>query len=103
MSNVKNETMDTSTVCEMFEEVKVLIAKQLKTLEELCLKSASVSESAPTPLPKKGRKSRRWRRKLDSVSEKLSHPLKHHHTLDFMGNRALIALVVAIGALFVSL
>jgi len=103
MSNVKNETMDTSMVCEMFEEVKELTAKQLKAIEELCSKSASVSESAPALAPEDGQKIETLAEKLDGVSEKLSRPLKHHHTLDFMGNKALITLVATVGALLVSL
>jgi hypothetical protein len=41
--------------------------------------------------------------KLDAVNEKLDRPLKHRHAIDFMGNQALIVLVVAITGLFVSL
>jgi len=103
MSNVKNETMDFSTVCEMFEEVKALQSRQLKAIDELSSKSASVSESAPALAPEDGLRIETLAEKLDGVSEKLSRPLKHHHTLDFMGNKALIALVAAVLALLVSL
>jgi hypothetical protein len=41
--------------------------------------------------------------KLDAVSDKLDRPLKHRHAIDFMGNRALIVLAVAITGLLVSL
>jgi hypothetical protein len=41
--------------------------------------------------------------KLDTVNEKLDRPLKHRHAIDFMGNRALIVLVVAITGLLISL
>jgi len=107
MSNVKNETMDFSTVCEMFEEVKELQAKQLKAIEEMRSKSVPTSETvaalAPALAPEDGKRIETLAEKLDGVSEKLGRPLRHHHTLDFMGNRALIALASAIGALLVSL
>jgi hypothetical protein len=37
------------------------------------------------------------------VSEQLGRPLKHHHTIDFMGNWALISLVLTVGAFIASL
>jgi len=101
MSNKKtkeNEAIDTSKVYEMFEEIKDLVTEFTAAL-------ASTSESVPVPAldPEDGKRIETLAEKLDGVSEKLDHPLRHHHTLDFMGNRALIALVVAVGALLVSL
>ncbi|MDR2936247.1 MAG: hypothetical protein LBU80_02765 [Rikenellaceae bacterium] len=40
---------------------------------------------------------------MPAASSQLDRPLGHHHTLDFMGNRALIALMAAFWALIVSL
>jgi len=99
MSNKKTEengTIDTSKVYEMFEEIKDLVTEFTAALD-------TTPESAPALDPEDGKRIETLTEKLDSVSEKLSHPLKHHHTLDFMGNRALIVLVEAVGALLVSL
>jgi len=99
MSNKKTEengTIDTSKVYEMFEEIKDLITEFTATL-------APTSESAPALDPEDGKRIETLTDKLDAVSGKLDRPLKHYHTLDFMGNRALIALVATVCALIVSL
>lgn len=105
MSTQKNETMDASTVYTMFEEIKELLAKQLTAMLEM--KSTSGIEPSATSTPalgsEDGKKIETLTDKLDTVSEQLARPLRHHHTLDFMGNRALIALVVATTAFLVSL
>jgi hypothetical protein len=64
-----------------------------------------VPVSTPTPLldTEDTAVIERMTRSLDEVREKLDRPLRHHHTLDFMSNKALIVLVTAIAALFVSL
>ncbi|MDR2911715.1 MAG: hypothetical protein LBV38_00210 [Alistipes sp.] len=97
--------MDASTVYTMFEEIKELLAKQLTAMLEM--KSTSGIEPSATSTPalgsEDGKKIETLTDKLDTVSEQLARPLRHHHTLDFMGNRALIALVVATTAFLVSL
>jgi hypothetical protein len=108
MNNKKseeNDKIEVSNVYEMFEEVKALEEKQLTSIEKLCSKLATVSESESTPAltPEDGQKIETLAEKLNSVGEKLDRPLRHHHTLDFMGNRALIGLAAAVGAFLVSL
>ena len=104
MSTENNESMDSSHVYIMFEEVKENQAKQLTAIEKLQSQPAqTLTESAPALAPEDGEKIETLTEKLDRVDEKLDRPLKHHHTLDFMGNRALIALVLAVGALIASL
>jgi hypothetical protein len=100
--NVKSqedETMDTGKVYTMFEDVKALLTKLV------------AAQATPTPIPEPalainpedGEKIEMLTEKLDRVDEKLDRPLKHHHTIDFMSNWALIALVAAVGVLFFSL
>ena len=107
--NVKTqeeETMDTGKVYTMFEEIKENQVKQLTAIEKLQSQPApTLTESALAPAltPEDGEKIETLTAKLDRVDEKLNLPLKHHHTLDFMGNWALIALVLAVGAFIVSL
>ncbi len=103
MSTENNDTMDSSQVYTMFEEVKENQAKQLTVIEKMFSKLVPAS-AAYTPAldPVDGEKIETLTEKLDRVDEKLNLPLKHHHTLDFMGNRALIALVLAV-ALIASL
>jgi hypothetical protein len=91
--------MDTGKVYTMFEEVKALLTKSAAAQA----KSAPAPEPAPAFGPEDGEKIETLTVKLDTVSEKLDRPLKHHHTIDFMGNWALIALVAAVGVLFISL
>ncbi len=105
--NVKtqeDETMDTGKVYTMFEEIKENQAKQLTAIEKLQSQPAPTSaESTPALDPEDGEKIETLTAKLDSMGEKLDRPLRHHHTIDFMGNRALIALVLTVGALIASL
>ncbi len=108
MSNNKNgkaeepDKMDAPEVYTMFEEVKIKLAK-IEAAQQAQAKTTTASESAPALTPEDGEKIETLTAKLDRVDERLSLPLKHHHTLDFMGNRALIALVLAVGALIASL
>jgi hypothetical protein len=100
--NVKSqedETMDTGKVYAMFEDVKALLTKLVAAQAN----PTPIPEPAPAINPENGEKIETLTTKLDTVSEKLDRPLKHHHTIDFMGNWALIALVAAVGVLFVSL
>ncbi len=105
--NVKtqeDETMDTGKVYTMFEEIKENQVKQLTAIEKLQSQPApTLTESAPALPPEDGEKIETLTEKLDRVDEKLNLPLKHHHTIDFMSNWALIALILAVGALFASL
>ncbi len=105
--NVKTqeeETMDTGKVYTMFEEIKENQAKQLTAIEKLQSQPVpTLMESAPALAPEDGEKIETLTTKLDTVSEKLDRPLKHHHTIDFMSNWALIALVMVVGALIASL
>ncbi len=105
--NVKtqeDETMDTGKVYTMFEEIKENQAKQLTAIEKLQSQPATtLTESTPALTSEDGEKIETLTAKLNRVDEKLNLPLKHHHTIDFMGNRALIALVIAVGALIASL
>ncbi len=105
--NVKtqeDETMDTGKVYTMFEEIKENQAKQLTAIEKLQSQPVlTLMESAPALAPEDGEKIETLTEKLDRVDEKLNLPLKHHHTIDFMSNWALIALVLAVGAFIVSL
>jgi hypothetical protein len=121
MSTENNETMDVSTVCEMMEDIKASQAKQLTGIEKLLSKSAAapLSSSASAPaitledrrridtltakLDESGERMETLTPQLDSVSEKLSRPLKHHHTLDYASNWALIALVGTITLLICAL
>ena len=96
--------MDTGKVYTMFEEIKENQAKQLTSIEKLQSQPDPTSaESAPALTPEDGDKIETLTAKLDSMGEKLDCPLRHHHTIDFMGNWALIALVLAIAAFIVSL
>jgi hypothetical protein len=100
--NVKtqeDEKMDTGKVYTMFEDVKALLTKLVAAQAT----PAPAPEPAPALAPEDGAKIETLTTKLDRIDEKLDRPLKHHHTIDFMGNWALIALVVAVGVLFVSL
>ncbi len=100
--NVKTqeeETMDTGKVYTMFEDVKALLTK----LVAVQAKSTPTPEPAPAIDPEDGEKIEALTVKLDTVSEKLDRPLRHHHTLDFMSNWALIVLAVVSIGLFASL
>jgi hypothetical protein len=99
---MQNDKMDTSAVYTMFEEIKENQTKQLTAIEKLQPDPMS-AEAAPALNSEDGEKIETLTAKLDTVSEKLNIPLKHHHTLDFMGNWALIALVLAVGAFIASL
>jgi hypothetical protein len=90
--------MDTASVYTMFEEVKALLTKSAAQT-----KPAPAPEPAPAFGPEDGEKIETLTVKLDTVSEKLDRPLKHHHTLDFMSNWVLIALVAVVMAFIVSL
>ena len=97
---MSNEKIDASTVYTMFEEIKEKMSRQ-----------QSAAQSAPTPAsvsvpalePEDKAMIDTLSSQLNSVSEKLDRPLKHHHTLDFMSNKVLIVLVVVTAAFFVSL
>ena len=108
MSNNKNgkaeepDKMYAPEVYTMFEEVNIKLTK-IEAAQQAQAKTTTASESAPALNPEDGEKIETLTAKLDTVSEQLDRPLKHHHTLDFMGNRALIALVLAVGALIASL
>ena len=108
MSNNKNgkaeepDKMDVPEVYTMFEEVKIKLTK-IEAAQQAQAKTTTASESAPALNPEDGEKIETLTAKLDRVDERLNLPLKHHHTLDFMGNRALIALVLTVGALIASL
>jgi hypothetical protein len=92
----ENNTMDIPAVYTMFEDIQASQTKQLKMIEEIRSKPAPESaESAPALAPEDGKKIETLTEKLDRVDWKLDIPLRHHHTLDFTGNRALIALAVA--------
>ena len=96
--------MDTGKVYTMFEEIKENQAKQLTAIEKLQSQpDPTLTESAPALSSEDGEKIETLTAKLDRVDEKLDLPLKHHHTIDFMSNWALIALVLAVGALIASL
>ena len=98
--------MDTGKVYTMFEEIKENQAKQLTAIEKLQSQPApTLTESTPALAltSEDGEKIETLTTKLDTVSEKLNLPLKHHHTIDFMSNWTLIALVAAVGAFIVSL
>ncbi len=100
----EGETMDTGKVYTMFEEIKENQAKQLTAIEKLQSQpDPTLTESAPALSSEDGEKIETLTAKLDRVDEKLDLPLKHHHTIDFMSNWALIALVLAVGALIASL
>ena len=104
MSTENNDTMDSSQVYTMFEEVKENQAKQLTAIEKMFSKLVPASAAyTPALAPEDGEKIETLTAKLDRVDERLNLPLKHHHTLDFMWNRALISLVTAVGALIASL
>lgn len=102
MSN-KNETMDSAAVYTMFEEVKELQTKQLAATQA----AQSAPNTVPVAVPALDTEDRKiiegLNSRLDTVSEQLNRPLRHHHTLDFMSNKALIALVVATVAFLASL
>jgi HAMP domain-containing protein len=101
---MQNDKMDSSAVYTMFEEIKENQAKQLTAIERLQSQPDPMSaEVAPTLTTEDGEKIEVLTEKLDTVSEKLNLPLKHHHTIDFMGNWALIALVLMVGAFIASL
>ena len=104
MSTENNDTMDSSQVYTMFEEVKEKQAKQLTAIEKMFSKLVPASAVyTPALDPEDGGKIETLTAKLDTVSEKLDCPLKHHHTLDFMSNWMLIVLVVVSTGLLVSL
>ncbi len=108
MSNNKNgkaeepDKMGAPEVYTMFEEVNIKLTK-IEAAQQAQAKTTTASESAPALTTEDGEKIETLTEKLDRVDERLNLPLKHHHTLDFMGNRALIALVMAVGALIASL
>jgi hypothetical protein len=88
--------MDIPAVYTMFEDIQASQTKQLKMIEEIRSKPTTASaESAPALTSEDGKKIETLTEKLDRVDGKLDIPLRHHHTLDFTGNRALIALTVA--------
>ncbi len=93
--------MDTGKVYTMFEEVKALLTKLAATQAKPT--PAPTPEPAPAFTPEDGAKIETLTAKLDIVSKQLDRPLKHHHTIDFMSNWALIALVSAVGAFIISL
>jgi hypothetical protein len=111
--------MDVSTVCEMMEDIKASQAKQLTGIEKLLSRSTAAPSSASAPaitpedrqridtltakLDESGERMETLTPQLNSVSEKLSRPLKHHHTLDYASNWALIALVGTITLLICSM
>jgi hypothetical protein len=100
MSNKKTEEIDkidAPAVYEMFEKLKELITKGVARL------TPASAESAPALGPEDGKKIETLAEKLDLVDEKLDRPLRHHHTIDFMGNWALIALATAVVAFLTSL
>jgi hypothetical protein len=100
MSNKKaeeNDKIDASAVYEMFEKIKELITKGVTRL------APASAESAPALAPEDSKRIETLADKLDRMDGKRDRPLKHHHTIDFMGNRALIALAVAVVAFLVSL
>ena len=104
MSTENNDTMDSSQVYTMFEEVKDNQAKQLTVIEKMFSKLVPASAvDTPAQAPEDGEKIETLTEKLDRVDERLNLPLKHHHTIDFMSNWVLIALVAAVGALIASL
>jgi hypothetical protein len=102
MSTQKSETMDTSTVYTMFEEIKDKITQQSAAQPPAAPVSTSVPETVALDAEDKTAMET-LTEKLDTVSEQLAHPLRHHHTLDFMGNRALIALVIATAGLIAAI
>ncbi len=105
MSTKKTEEPDkmgAPEVYTMFEEVKIKLTR-IEAAQQAQAIAVPTPESSPTFTPEDGEKIETLTTKLDTVSEKLDLPLKHHHTLDFMGNRALIALVIAVGTLIASL
>ena len=95
---MNTEKMDSSAVYSLFEEIKDRLDKQAErkaipvqpTVAEatICLEDAEKIEHLTES--------------LDNVSEKLNCPLKHHHTIDFMSNKALIALTVVVIAFMAS-
>ena len=93
--------MDTRKVYTMFEDVKLLLIKL--TAQQAQAIAVPTPESTPALTTEDGEKIETLTEKLDRVDDKLNCPLKHHHTIDFMGNWALIALVLAVGAFIVSL
>jgi hypothetical protein len=116
--NVKpqeEETMDTASVYTMFEKIGEKVDMLDKKLDVAQATPAPASASTPAITPEDRRRIDTLTAKLDesgermetltpqlnSVSEKLSRPLKHHHTLDYASNWALIALVVAMTGLII--
>ncbi len=93
------DKMDAPEVYTMFEEVKELITK----LTVVQTKQAPAPEAAPALTTEDGEKIETLTAKLDTVSEQLDRPLKHHHTLDFMSNWVLIVLVATVVAFIISL
>ncbi len=83
----------------MFEEIKEKLDKQ----SAMQATPAPATESAPALAPEDGEKIESLTTKLDTVSEQLDRPLKHHHTIDFMSNWVLIVLVATVVAFIVSL
>jgi hypothetical protein len=104
MSNQKNEIMDASAVYTMFEEIKENQTEQLTAIEKMFSTFIPASTaSVPTLTSGDSEKIETLNEKLNIVSEQLNRPLKHHHTIDFMGNWAIIALMLAVGAFISSL
>ena len=93
------DKMDSSAVYNLFEEIKDKLDKQPQPTPA----PAQPTEAVTTMNPEDAEKMERLTVSLDNASEKIGQPVKHHHTIDFMSNKALIVLVVAISALFVSL
>ena len=96
---MSNEKMDTSAVYNLFEEIKDKLDKQPAQTPA----SAQTIEAIATISPEDMERMEQLTESLNNVNEKLDRPLKHSHTIDFMSNKALIMLVVAISALLVSL
>jgi hypothetical protein len=101
---MQNNKMDTSAVYTMFEEIKENQAEQLTTIKKM-LSTVVPASTASVPALTSGdsEKIEMLTAKLDTVREKLNIPLKHRHTIDFMGNWAIIALAVTVGAFIASL
>jgi hypothetical protein len=99
---MQNDKMDSSAVYTMFEEIKENQTKQLTAIEKL-QPDPTLTDSASALTTEDGEKIEVLTEKLDRVDEKLNLPLKHHHTIDFMGNWAIIALMLAVGAFIASL
>ena len=99
---MQNEKSDLSTVCEMFEEVKEKIENIESKLDAPPpAPTSAVTPIAPALAPEDSEKIEALTARLSTVSEQLTRPLKHRHTIDFMSNWALIALAVAMTGIII--